>query len=107
MIDTLRSEWIKLRTVRMNWVMGIVALAFPLIVSTLTAALKKKSTLRTQDIFDVITGTSVVSALLLGVVAASGVAGEFGFGTIRPTFAATPRRLRVVAAKAVVTVVFS
>jgi ABC-2 type transport system permease protein len=40
--------------------------------------------------------------MLLGVIGATSITGEYGFNTIRPTFAATPRRVRVVAAKAVV-----
>ena len=39
MINVLRSEWIKLRTVRMNFVLAIIALAFPVIVVVLTASL--------------------------------------------------------------------
>jgi hypothetical protein len=38
MINTLRSEWIKLRTVRMNLVLFIIAVAFPVIVFVLVAS---------------------------------------------------------------------
>jgi ABC-2 type transport system permease protein len=106
-IDTLRSEWIKVRTVRMNWVLGLIAVAFPLIVSALTAALADERDLDGEELLGVVTGTGVVSAMLLGTIAAAGIASEFGTGTIRPTFAATPRRSRVVAAKAVVAAAFS
>jgi ABC-2 type transport system permease protein len=106
-IDTLRSEWIKVRTVRMNWVLGIIAVAFPLVVSALTAAFAGEEDLNGQDLLGVVTGTGVVSAMLLGTIAAAGIAAEFGSGTIRPTFAATPRRSRVVVAKAVVAAAFS
>lgn len=37
MINLLHAEWIKLRTVTMNWVLGIIAGAFPLAVTLLTA----------------------------------------------------------------------
>lgn len=103
MINAVRSEWIKMRTVRMNWVLVIIAIAFPLVVSTLTAALAND--LDARDLLEVVQGTSVVTAMLLGVVGASTITGEFGFGTIRPTFAAVPKRMVVVAAKAFVTVV--
>jgi ABC-2 type transport system permease protein len=49
----------------------------------------------------------VVTALLLGVVGAVSISAEFAHGTIRPTFAATPRRMRVLIAKAVVIAVFA
>lgn len=105
MINALRSEWIKLRTIRMNWVLVIIAIAFPLIVSALRAALIKDDSFNSQDILDGVNGTSVVTGMLLGVIGASTITGEFGFGTIRPTFAATPKRMVVVIAKAIVTIV--
>ncbi|MEO6159280.1 MAG: ABC transporter permease [Ilumatobacteraceae bacterium] len=104
MINVLRSEWIKLRTVRMNWVLLFIAIAFPLIVSALTTALQNESNIDSENLLGLVTGTSVVTALLLGVVGAVSITSEFGFGTIRPTFAATPRRSTVIASKAIVIV---
>lgn len=104
MINVLRSEWIKLRTVRMNFVLAIIAFAFPVIVVVLTASLSDTDGFETRNLVDLVTGTSVVTALLLGVIGAAGITGEFGFGTIRPTFAATPRRWQVILAKAIVTI---
>ncbi len=103
MINAVRSEWIKMRTVRMNWVLVIIAIAFPLIVSVLSAALADD--IDARDLVEIVQGTSVVTAMLLGVVGASTITGEFGFGTIRVTFAAIPRRTVVVVAKAFVTAV--
>ena len=105
MINAVRSEWIKLRTIRMNWVLVIIAIAFPMIVSILTAALNDDSGFDAEDLLGVVQGTSVVTGMLLGVIGAATVTGEFGFGTIRPTFAATPKRLVVIVAKAFVTIV--
>lgn len=104
MINALRSEWIKLRTIRMNWVLVIIAVAFPLIVSVLTAALIDDDFFDAEDLLGVVQGTSVITGMLLGVIGAATVTGEFGFGTIRPTFAATPRRIVVIVAKAIVTI---
>jgi ABC-2 type transport system permease protein len=59
----------------------------------------------TQDLAGLVTSTSVITGMLLGVIGAASITGEFGFGTIRPTFAATPKRTRVVVAKGIVTVV--
>lgn len=105
MIDVLRSEWIKLRTVRMNLVLVIIAVAFPLIVSVLTTLLIDADDMGARDLAGLVSGTSVITGMLLGVIGAAGITGEFGFGTIRPTFAATPKRMRVIVAKAIVTVV--
>lgn len=108
MIRLLHAEWIKLRTVTMNWVLTTIALAFPLVVTLLTAFFRgDDSDFSTRQLVEVATGSSFVTVLLLGVVAAAGITGEFGFGTIRPTFAATPRRPRVMVAKGVVAVVLA
>ena len=111
MINLLRAEWIKLRTVTMNWVLGIIAFVFPLVVALLTAYFRGDdtgfNTLTTSDYVGVLTGTSVVSALLCGVIAAASITAEYGFGTIRPTFAATPKRLHVVIAKGLVAIGFA
>lgn len=107
MINTLRSEWIKLRTVRMNLVLFIIAVVFPVVVCVLVASLGDMKGLKVSDVVGLVTGTSVVTALLLGVVGAVSISGEFAHGTIRPTFAATPRRMRVLIAKAVVIAVFA
>ena len=107
MINTIRSEWIKLRTVRMNLVLFILAVAFPVIVSVLVSSLVDISDLKVSDVAGLVTGSSVVTALLLGVVGAVSISAEFAHGTIRPTFAATPKRMRVLISKAIVTALFA
>jgi ABC-2 type transport system permease protein len=49
-----------------------------------------------------INGVTVLSSMMLGVVAAIGMTNEFTHNTIRPTFAAQPRRLVPLLAKLVV-----
>ena len=107
MINTIRSEWIKLRTVRMNFVLFILAVAFPVIVSVLVSSLANINDLKITDVAGLVTGSSVVTALLLGVVGAVSISAEFAYGTIRPTFAATPKRMRVLISKAVVIALFA
>jgi ABC-2 type transport system permease protein len=102
-IAVMRSEWIKLRTVRATTVLFIVAVALPVVICGLTAALSNldESPLTNEDVVGVVTLTSTLTALLLGVIGAMSLTAEFGFNTIRPTFAATPRRWKVLAAKAI------
>ena len=107
MINTIRSEWIKLRTVRMNFVLFVLAVAFPVVVSVLVASLASIDDLKVDDVVGLVTGSSVVTALLLGVVGAVSISAEFAHGTIRPTFAATPKRMRVLISKAVVIALFA
>ena len=103
MINALRSEWIKLRSVRMNLVLCIVAVALPLIVGILTSWFVDERELDAASLAGTITATSVITALLLGVIGVVSIGGEFSHGTIRPTFAATPRRSRVLIAKGLIT----
>lgn len=108
MSGLLRAEWIKLRTVTMNWVLTIIALGFPLTITLLTAFFRgDDNDFDTRQLLETVSGTAFIPVLLLGVIAAASITGEFGFGTIRPTFTATPRRARVMLAKAIVLVTFS
>ena len=103
MIDAIRSEWIKLSTVSVTWVLAIIALAFPLVVTILTAVFAE-DVFSGQDLAGLVAGLTIVSAMLLAVVAAIAVTSEFGHGTIRPTFAALPDRIRPLLAKPIVQV---
>lgn len=106
MIDTLRSEWIKLRTLRAHWVLTIIAVAFPLVVVTLVAIFSDiEFGLASDDVSGLIVGLSIVSAMLLGAMSAISLTAEYGYLTIRPTYAATPGRFRVITAKFVLNTV--
>jgi len=98
MIEALRSEWIKFSTLRSNWVMVVIAVAFPLVIVGLTAAFSA-SPPSGSDLAELIAGTGVVSALLLGALAILSITAEYGHNTIRPTFAALPDRWRALGAK--------
>lgn len=105
MTNAIRAEWIKLRTVTMHWVLAIIGFAFPLVVALLTAYFNSDDEFdpfSATDLVQVLTGTAVVGAMLLAVMSAASITGEFGFNTIRPTLSAVPSRTRVVVAKAVV-----
>lgn len=103
MIDTISSEWIKLRTVRVHGVLALIAVAFPLLLTVLvTLLISDPDGLGSDGFAELITGSSIVSAMLFGTISAISLTGDFGNGTIRPTFAATPNHLRVFVAKLVV-----
>lgn len=109
MINTLRSEWIKLRTVIVHWVLAIIAVAFPIVVTVLAAIFGDfddgVGSELSSDFSGLVVGTGVVTAMLLGAMSAISLTAEYGHNTIRPTFAATPARLRVHAAKLIVNTV--
>ena len=96
----LRSELLKQRTTRTNlllllWMVGLVTLVeiihvFSFSVETLG---RDDNQLKIVGL-----GTSI-GALFASLLGAMSITGEIRHGTIRPTFLATPRRARVVAAK--------
>jgi ABC-2 type transport system permease protein len=96
----LRSELLKQRTTRTNlllllWMVALVVVAMLLHVLSFSV-----DTLARQDnqlkIVGLGTSLGVLFAALLGAMS---ITGEIRHGTIRPTFLATPRRARVIAAK--------
>jgi ABC-2 type transport system permease protein len=103
-IDAIRSEWIKVSTVTVTWVLAIIAVAFPVVVTVLTTALADEIW-DGEELAGLVSGLVIVTSMLLGVVATIAVTNEFAHNTIRPTFAAMPDRLRPLLAKPIVQVV--
>lgn len=103
MINTLRAEFIKLRTILAHWVLAIIAFAFPIVVVALVALFGNWDFgIASSDISGLIVGLTVVSAMLLGSMSAISLTSDYGHNTIRPTYAATPNRLRVIGSKVIV-----
>lgn len=102
----LHSEWIKLRTVTSHLVLVILALAFPLVLSLLIVALTGVENISDDLLIGSLAGAGVLSGLLVGVIGVLSFAQEQSHGTLRVTFAATPRRMQVIFAKALMTIVF-
>jgi ABC-2 type transport system permease protein len=100
MTAQLRSELLKQRTTSTNlllllWMVGLVTLVVLLHVFSFSV-----ETLAGPDnqLKIVGLGTSM-GALFASLLGAMSITGEIRHGTIRPTFLATPRRARVIAAK--------
>jgi ABC-2 type transport system permease protein len=99
-----RMERIKLRSVRSTWWLAIAA------VLSMTAAgagvgfgYRSHTPVTTADqILDNSLSGAILAQLLLGALGVLIVAGEYGTGMIRSTFAAVPRRRIVLAAKVAV-----
>ena len=105
---TLASEWSKLWTLRFTRAMLALALilcAGASAVFLLTTGVTRGGSLAEMGVIDV-AGTSLLGVdftnLVLIMLCASAVASEYSTGMIRLTLTATPRRLRMLAAKAVV-----
>jgi ABC-2 type transport system permease protein len=104
MADAIRSEWIKLRTTRANIVLLLLALFVPVLLTALVTGTAPLDTLPDDtpaNRFSLALAGAGIGDTLLGVLGVLVIGSEYRHNTIRVTFAAVPRRLRVHWAKAV------
>ena len=98
----LKMEWLKLRSVRSTW---WILLAFAAGMVGIAALFGADGPTHPNADYDptnsLLTGLAL-GQLLIGVLGVLVLSSEFGSGSVRATFAAVPRRGRVLAAKAAV-----
>lgn len=97
MTGPVRAELLKLRTLRLTWVVSAVALVMATLVSAVAAAAARREPVRAAELLTAPAQTLFFLVIVLAVVAS---AGEFQHRTIRTTLLALPRRSTVLAAKA-------
>lgn len=97
-MSSLRSEWIKLRSVRTTWVLLGLGLLAEALLAGLVPALTSRRDLAPDDIQRVLTGTGLLftMVLVLGVLA---LTNEYRHRTANWTFTTEPSRRRVMVAK--------
>jgi ABC-2 type transport system permease protein len=104
MLYAIRAEQIKLTTLRSTWWSIAVAIGISLGIAILIAA---NASGRAEDAVDVIAvlflAASLVALIAVMAMAVIVATGEYRFGQIRMTLAATPHRWQVMLAKALVT----
>jgi energy-coupling factor transporter ATP-binding protein EcfA2 len=93
-----RMEWVKLRSLRSTWLTLAIAVAGS---AGIALALGSSTTSGGMFVGNTLVGM-LIGVLLTGVVGVLAMTSEYTSGTIRVTFAAAPRRLGVLAAKAAV-----
>jgi len=104
MTRTLRSEFLKLFTIRVPWYLIAAASALTALIAYFTAtragadhmAIPSLNTLAGQTRVFTSSQFGLLFAMVLGVIVA---AGEYHHGTATPTYLAEPRRWRVLVAK--------
>lgn len=109
LIPAMRSEWIKLRSVRSTWisllVIVVAGIGFSALFSSVIANAWKNGSVADRAQFDPVRisqAGSFVTQIVVGVLGALVITSEYSTGSIRGTLAALPRRNPVVAAKAIV-----
>ena len=116
----LRSEWIKLRSLRSTFwtlvsvvvlVVGFAALLSFAIPSASTLASESGPRAATLDLNNIVATASTFglrfAQLVVAVLGVLAISGEFSTGMIRSSFAAVPHRFPVLAAKAIMLFVVS
>ncbi|WP_066521335.1 ABC transporter permease [Curtobacterium ammoniigenes] len=104
----VRSEWIKLRSIRSTVWCYLILIALTLGLAVLVGSVTNRGgaamPLRDANMTFVIANTASVSltALVVGVLGVLIITGEYGTGQIRSTFVADPRRIGALLAKAAV-----
>jgi hypothetical protein len=100
MSDQLRSELLKLRTIRMTLVFLLLAVALALLTVLADGLSATLDELAVEDEQRRLIGTAATNAVFLATfVGLLAVTNEFRYGTIRPTLLFEPRRRVVLAAK--------
>jgi ABC-2 type transport system permease protein len=111
LLDVIRSEWLKLRSVRSTyWTMAVVFVAmvgFGALLSFASVATWDQLTPEQQAANPVNGATTALGGALFGqlamlVIGVLAITSEYSTGGIRSTLVAVPRRNRVVIAKAAV-----
>jgi ABC-2 type transport system permease protein len=105
----LASEWTKLRSVRSTWIMIALALILSIGFSALIAWVQGLTYddwgPNEQAVFDPLLNSTtgvLFSLILLVVFGVLAVTSEYSSGMIRTTFIATPQRISILAAKALI-----
>lgn len=102
----LRSEWIKLTSLRSTlWSLGLIVVlgvGLSLLISSFTPAVDGPAIPSAELALTSATAGVAFGQLIAAVLGVLVISGEYSTGMIRSTFAAVPTRLPVLAAKAVV-----
>ena len=97
----LRSEWIKLLTLRSTWWSLAVTVALSLAISLMMASAARDFGGGLSPVMTIVMPMQF-TMLVAGILGAIAVTGEYSTGMIRSTFTAEPHRGAVLAAKAIV-----
>ena len=108
-LGVLSSEWIKLRTLRSTWVTTSITAAVTILIGTGAAIglAKSGSPEQFSQAKEAIIFGASLGQIVVAVLGALVITGEYSSGQIRSSLAAVPRRGRLVLAKALTVAVFA
>jgi ABC-2 type transport system permease protein len=107
MIDALRFEWVRIRTVRSTYWLIAAALALNVVVAFSVAWATRDEPLNPELVGAVVTGGGPLSpvpfaAVFLAVIGIFATGHEYRYGTVQPTLTTVPQRSTLLTAKLVV-----
>ena len=103
----VRAEWLKLRTLVSTWITSAITIAIMVLFGAGLAVGYAGSPERADVAKDMISSGSTLGMIVVAVLGALVVTGEYASGQIRSSVVAVPHRGRLFAAKALVVAAFS
>lgn len=107
LVRAIRSEWIKLRTLRSTWVTAVITLFMTTGIGTLATVITSNPKYFGSDSWKTAILGAPFGQIVVAVLGALVITGEYSSGQIRSSLAAVPRRSRLFWAKATVMTVWS
>ena len=107
LVRAVRSEWIKLRTLRSTWVTAVITLFTTTGIGALATVITSKPEYFGSDSWKMAILGAPFGQIIVAVLGALVITGEYSSGQIRSSLAAVPRRSRLFWAKAMVMTVWS
>ena len=101
-LRSARSEWIKFWTLRSTWITSFIAIALTVLFGAGLAASLGQSEEYQDKAMNLITSGLTFGQIVVAVLGALIITGEYSSGQIRSSLAAGPRRGRLLLSKAVV-----
>jgi ABC-2 type transport system permease protein len=98
----IRSEWIKLRSLRTTWVLAILSVVTAIVITALATASVKEGTSEFERLDLMLTPAPLLVRLFIIVLGILAFANEYRYGTIVPSLAAAPIRSELLGAKLIV-----
>ena len=106
-LRSIRAEWIKLWTLRSTWITSFIAIALTVLFGAGLAAAFGQSEQYQDTAKESITAGLNFGQIVVAVLGALIITGEYSSGQIRSSLAAVPKRGRLLLSKAVVLAVVS
>ena len=101
-LRSVRAEWIKFWTLRSTWITSFIAIALTVLFGAGLAAAFGQSEQHQDMAKNLITSGLTFGQIVVAVLGALIITGEYSSGQIRSSLAASPRRGRLLVSKAVV-----